>query len=84
MDKARISITISPDVLSELDADAGSAGMSRSAYLERVLREHHFHMQMERYRRERDARGEVGHELSPEALELRGQTMEHWRQRGAW
>jgi len=41
MDKARISITLDPGVLHEIDQDAARAGMSRSAWLEKVGHEAH-------------------------------------------
>jgi hypothetical protein len=41
MDKARISITLDPAVLHEIDQDAARVGMSRSAWLEKVSHEAH-------------------------------------------
>ncbi len=41
MDKARISITVSPAVLSEIDRAAAMAGLSRSAWVEKISHEAH-------------------------------------------
>lgn len=41
MDKQRISITVDPAVLAEIDQSAQSAGMSRSAWMEKVGHEAH-------------------------------------------
>ncbi len=49
--KEKISITLSKEVLSGIDRDAGSK-QSRSAYIESVMREHF----RQKARRQRDAR----------------------------
>ena len=41
MDKARISITVDPVVLGEIDRAAAVAGLSRSAWVEKVSHEAH-------------------------------------------
>jgi len=41
VDKTRISITVDPAVLGEIDRAAAAAGLSRSAWLEKVGHEAH-------------------------------------------
>jgi hypothetical protein len=41
MDKVRISITVDPGVLDEIDRGAAGAGLSRSAWLEKLGHEAH-------------------------------------------
>lgn len=49
MEKARISLTIDPDVLAAVDAEAREANLSRSAWLEKVGREAALRSQFERF-----------------------------------
>jgi hypothetical protein len=42
MAKDKVTVTISPDVLANLDADAAAAGLNRSEYVEEVLRHEHY------------------------------------------
>lgn len=55
MDKTRISLTIDPDVLSSIDTEAQAAGVSRSAWLERVGREAAVRARFERFNPAGDA-----------------------------
>lgn len=50
--KQKTSITLSEDLMEQLDREAGT-GASRSAYIERVLRQH-FRRQVRRAREKRD------------------------------
>jgi hypothetical protein len=42
MAKNKITVTIDPRVLSDTDADAASAGLNRSEYVEKVLQDAHY------------------------------------------
>lgn len=42
MAKNKVTVTIDPTVLSDADADAASAGLNRSEYVEHVLRVAHY------------------------------------------
>ncbi len=42
MAKQKVTVTIDPDVLVTADADAKAAGLNRSEYVERALREAHY------------------------------------------
>ena len=42
MAKDKVTVTIDPQVLSDTDADAASAGLNRSEYVEKVLRDAHY------------------------------------------
>jgi Ribbon-helix-helix protein, copG family len=50
MDKARISITVDPGVLGEIDREAAAAGMSRSAWVEKISHEAHLRAWIASYR----------------------------------
>lgn len=49
MDKVWISVTIDPAVLTAIDTEARAAGLSRSAWLEKVSREAAVRSQFERF-----------------------------------
>jgi hypothetical protein len=42
MAKDKVTVTIDPRVLSDTDADAASAGLNRSEYVEKVLQDAHY------------------------------------------
>jgi len=50
VDKARISITVDSAVLSEIDQAAAAAGLSRSAWVEKISHEAHLREWIGRYR----------------------------------
>lgn len=41
MAKDKITVTVDPDVLRDVDADAAAAGLNRSEYVQKVLRDAH-------------------------------------------
>lgn len=49
MEKMRISLTMDPEVLAAVDGEARAAGMSRSAWLEKVSREAAVRSQFDRF-----------------------------------
>jgi hypothetical protein len=49
VEKTRISLTIAPDVLAAVDTEAQTAGLSRSAWVEKVSREAAIRAQFERF-----------------------------------
>ena len=49
MGKMRISLTIDPGVLTTIDTEAHAAGLSRSAWVEKVSREAAVRSQFERF-----------------------------------
>jgi hypothetical protein len=69
----RISITIDPGVLGEIDRAATSAGLSRSAWMEKVSHEAHLREWIASYRPE----GGV-EQLPPEQLERLRAVREQW------
>jgi hypothetical protein len=42
MAKDKVTVTIDPTVLAEADADAAAAGLNRSEYVEKLLRDEHY------------------------------------------
>jgi len=42
MAKEKVTVTIDPAVLKDIDTDARAAGLNRSEYVERVLRHEHY------------------------------------------
>lgn len=73
MEKTRISLTIDPEVLAAVDGEAHAAGMSRSAWLEKVSREAAIRSQFDRF----DPPGGV-EEFDTERLGLTRAALEYW------
>lgn len=42
MAKRKMTVTLDPDLLAQIDADAGTDGLNRSEYVERALRNEHY------------------------------------------
>ena len=78
MEKARISITVEPNVLKEIDRDAAGAGMSRSAWLEKLGHEAHLRAWIASYQ----PPGGV-EEITPDQLTRMRAVREQWAGRGA-
>jgi hypothetical protein len=79
VDKARISITVDPDVLGEIDQDAAGAGLSRSAWLEKVSHEAHLRAWIASY----TPPGGAGVEVIPvDQLERMRAVREQWTAAG--
>jgi hypothetical protein len=73
VDRARISITLNPAVLEEIDQAAAAAGLSRSAWMEKISHEAHLRAWIGRYR----PAGGV-EELPPEQLARLRAVREQW------
>jgi hypothetical protein len=73
VDKARISITVDAAVLAEIDRSAADAGLSRSAWMEKVSHEAHLRAWIARYQ----PAGGV-EELPPEQLDRLHAVREQW------
>jgi hypothetical protein len=71
--KSRISVTIAPAVLGEIDHDAAAAGMSRSAWLEKVGHEAHLRAWIAGYQPPGGAE-----ELPPQQLDRLQAAREQW------
>jgi len=73
VDKTRISITVDPAVLGEIDQAAAAAGLSRSAWVEKISHEAHLRAWIAGYQ----PPGGV-EELPPEQLDRLHAVREHW------
>jgi hypothetical protein len=73
VDKIRISITVDPAVLGEIDRAAAASDLSRSAWLEKVRHEAHLRAWVASYQ----PPGGV-EELPPEQLDRLHAVREHW------
>lgn len=78
MDKTRISITVDPAVLGEIDQAATAAGLSRSAWVEKVSHEAHLRAWISSYH----PSGGV-EELPPEQLDRLRAVRKHWTRQDA-
>jgi len=78
MEKARISITVDPGVLEEIDRGAAGAGLSRSAWLEKLGHEAHLRAWIASYQ----PPGGV-EEIPPDQLERMRAVREQWAGRDA-
>jgi hypothetical protein len=73
VEKTRISLTVDPSVLGEIDRAAATAGLSRSAWVEKVSHEAHLREWISSYR---PAGGVEG--LPPDQVERLRAAREHW------
>lgn len=78
MDKTRISITVDTAVLGEIDEAAAVAGLSRSAWVEKISHEAHLRSWISGYHPPRGVE-----ELPSEQLDRLRAVREHWARQDA-
>jgi len=78
VDKTRISITVDPAVLGEIDQSAAAVGLSRSAWMEKVSHEAYLRAWIASYQ----PPGGV-EELPPDQLDRLRAAREQWTRRDA-